>query len=169
MCKKNGKTATTGLWDEYPNILKSTICGHLMLCSWAEVYWISSAVLLTSVWIDWHHIPEDSNTLFSKGFWRWCITLRITSVTGDQLFLRGLTECLLPFTWARKQIQFPKCFLVFRILNDGQSPEPQQFWILFSICCCVGVGPFLTECTASVTSGWPETQSAASWLCLQKL
>jgi hypothetical protein len=31
-----------------------------------------------------------------------------------------------PVSWGRKQIQFPKrCFLVFKIPDDGQSPETQ--------------------------------------------
>jgi hypothetical protein len=48
------------------------------------------------------------------------------------LFLRDPTEYVSPLlTWGRKQIQLPKrCFLVFRILDDWQSPETQYFWIL---------------------------------------
>jgi hypothetical protein len=34
----------------------------------------------------------------------------------------------------RKQIKFPKrCFLVFRIQDDGQRPETEQFWLLYII------------------------------------
>jgi hypothetical protein len=38
------------------------------------------------------------------------------------------------FTWGRKQIQFPKCcvlFSVFRIPGDGRSPKIQQFRVLY--------------------------------------
>jgi hypothetical protein len=39
------------------------------------------------------------------------------------LFLR--TQPSFMFTWGRKQNQFPKRCVLFRILNDGQSPEIQ--------------------------------------------
>jgi hypothetical protein len=68
------------------------------------------------------------------------------------LFLRDMSTCLLPITWGWKHIQFPKlCFLVFRIPDDGQSPETQQLWVLYTIVrtfyilqgeCCLLLGQF---------------------------
>jgi hypothetical protein len=41
---------------------------------------------------------------------------------------------LSPLTWARKHpISETLCFLVFRSPDDGQSPEIQQFWVLYTI------------------------------------
>jgi hypothetical protein len=38
------------------------------------------------------------------------------------------------FTWRWKQMQFPKwCLPVFRILDDGQSPETWQFRVSYTI------------------------------------
>jgi hypothetical protein len=48
---------------------------------------------------------------------------KVSSFQGTQQ-----SRCLLLLTCGRKQIQFPKCcFLVFRIPDDGQSPDIQWF------------------------------------------
>jgi hypothetical protein len=37
------------------------------------------------------------------------------------------------FPWRQKQIQFPKCFQLFGMPDDGQSPETQRFWVVYTI------------------------------------
>jgi hypothetical protein len=44
------------------------------------------------------------------------------------------SRCLPLLTWGWKHVQFPKrCFLVFRIPEDRQRSETQQFWVLYPI------------------------------------
>jgi hypothetical protein len=89
----------------------------------------------------------------SKGFWQWCITLRIpvtevSSFTGIQL-----RRCLPPPSEDGNTPSFQNCvFSVSRTQDEGQGPNPQQFWELFKImtvisgwghcvCCQVGTIP----------------------------
>jgi hypothetical protein len=47
--------------------------------------------------------------------------IEVSSFSGAQQ-----NKCVLPFTWRRKQIQFPKrCGVQFRISDDGQGTESQ--------------------------------------------
>jgi hypothetical protein len=51
----------------------------------------------------------------------------------QSLVQRGrIRQCFFPFTWRRKQIQFPKrCAIhLFRISDDRQSLQTQWFWVL---------------------------------------
>jgi hypothetical protein len=60
----------------------------------------------------------------SKGFWRWCITLRITGFL-DFFPLSGILETRKHDVSETGSISETSCFLVSRIPDDGKSPKIQ--------------------------------------------
>jgi hypothetical protein len=65
---------------------------------WQQISWRKSAGWINLIWVD------------SKGFWRWCITLR-------------RCRCLPHLRKETDPVSETLCSLVFRLLDDGQSHE----------------------------------------------
>jgi hypothetical protein len=73
-------------------------------------------------------ILNTENTTF------WKLDVSVSDEGKDTPTLFGPLERDNLNQWRRKQIPFQKrCFLVFRIPDDAQSPETQCFWVLHSV------------------------------------
>jgi hypothetical protein len=110
-----------------------------------------------SIWIGARSSQAASFLVETEGFWQWCITLRITgildlSVVRNSKYKKShVSETQSLDQWLRLALSkgpnrvgaspsylrtetfiFQKlCFLLFRIPDDGQSPEAQWFWVSF--------------------------------------
>jgi hypothetical protein len=89
-------------------------------------------------------LHKQKEVVESDGFWRWCISLRITGLllcrSSRILNAKGLNRVgvSLPLTWGRKRIQFPKrrifYYLEFRTIHKVQKPSDSEkevdlFWL----------------------------------------
>jgi hypothetical protein len=109
---------------------------------------ICAEEIVTSLCINFHSVyalPQYFSTQFPAtslglillpgAYIAFDIWHRLYSDSG-QLFLRGPAECLSSFLHLKMEtdpVSETLCFLAFRILDDGQNPEPQWFWVLYTI------------------------------------